>query len=173
MTTRGYLRYALVVTASVLGLMLLAACAQGPKPIAYGAAECAYCRMEITDARFGAQVLTPKGRTMDFDSIECLADYVASVPEGGAARAWVSDWEHPGTMLPVTEARLLRVRGPAGSPMGQGLLAVRADADAAALARTLGAQPVEWSELVAAARRARAAGPAGAAEDGDHATRPR
>ena len=171
MTTRGCPRHALLVAASVLGLLLLAACAQGPKPIAYGAAECAYCRMEITDARFGAQVLTPKGRTMDFDSIECLADYVASVPEGGSARAWVSDWEHPGTMLPVAEARLLRVRGPAGSPMGQGLLAVGRDANAAALASRLGARAVEWSGLVEAARRARAAGPARPREASDHATR--
>lgn len=169
MTDRAFLRYAFGVVMSIIGLAMLVSCAAGPKRIEYGAAECAYCRMEITDPRFGAQAVTAKGKVMSFDSIECLADYVAAAASSGAApAAFVSDWQNPGALMPVDSARLLRVDGPAGSPMGQGLLAVRAGADVATLALELGAQPVEWSAVLARADRARATNVAGSITgDGD------
>ena len=55
---------------------LLTACSQKPDKIRYGSDECAYCKMMITDNRFATQIVTETGKSIKFDAIECMADYV-------------------------------------------------------------------------------------------------
>ena len=145
---KGALLVAGAVAAPALGA--LAACSTTePRPIAYGHDECAYCRMVVSDSRFAAALLTSKGRTVVFDSAECLASYYAQEGadrrRGAVQSLWVSDYDHPGHLIPAGRARFLRLAGP-GSPMGKGLVAFRSDADArlmAADSATLG-----WDEVL-------------------------
>ena len=133
------------------GLGALAACAASePRPIAYGRDECAYCRMIVADSRFAAALLTTKGRTVVFDSPECLASYYAQEAGNRGRDAlqsmWVSDYDHPGNLIPARRARFLRLAGP-GSPMGKGLVAFRSDADARLVADS--AATLGWDEVLA------------------------
>ncbi len=146
---KGALLIAGAVAAPAFGT--LAACAAtGPRPIAYGHDECAYCRMVVSDSRFAAALLTGKGRTVVFDSAECLAGYVAQ--EGSrrgndaAQSLLVSDYDHPGRLIPARRARFLRLAGP-GSPMGKGLAAFRSDADARRVTDRTGTSG--WDEVLA------------------------
>jgi copper chaperone NosL len=146
---KGALLIAGAVAAPALGA--LAACAATePRPIAFGRDECAYCRMVVSDSRFAGALLTATGRTMVFDSAECLAGYYAQ--EGGdrgrdaVQSVWVSDYDHPGHLIPARRARYLRLSGP-GSPMGKGLAAFRSDADARRMAE--GAATSGWDEVLA------------------------
>jgi copper chaperone NosL len=146
---KGALLVAGAVATPALGA--LAACAATePRPIAYGHDECAYCRMVVSDSRFAATLLTAKGRTVVFDSAECLAGYVAQ--EGGTRgrdavqSLWVSDYDHPGQLIPARRARFVRLEGP-GSPMGKGFAAFRSDADARLVAN--GAATSGWDEVLA------------------------
>jgi nitrous oxidase accessory protein len=135
--------------------LVLAACVRGPAPIAYGDAECGYCRMEVTDRRFGTQLITPTGKVLTFDSIECLADYVAATQaRGSSGEAWVTDWLNPGTLVRAERARFVRVGGAAGSPMGRGLVAVATDSAAATLRDRDGGATEGWREVVARATQA-------------------
>lgn len=54
----------------------LSACSSVPEQIRVGADNCAYCKMTIADARFGAELVTPQGRAYKFDDIRCLTDYL-------------------------------------------------------------------------------------------------
>jgi len=131
---------------------LVAACSGGPPPIAYGVAECDYCRMRIGDPRFGAEAITAAGKVLQFDSIECAAGYYASLSGPEAVRGvWVSDFRRPGTLIPVGEARFGHLEGRL-TPMGGGLFAVPAatpsPADGAVPAASL-----DWTAVVALARR--------------------
>ena len=123
------------------------ACApSGPSPIAYGAAECAECRMQVDDRRFGAQLVSDKGKTYVFDSVECLATYWHG-HDGAAARgAWVTDFTRPGTLVRVDSAAFFRVAGSV-SPMGRGYVAVAAGARPPATL-TVTAGPLRWSDVV-------------------------
>lgn len=142
---------------------MLAACAPaGPRAIALGEELCGYCRMAITDARFGSQVRLATGKTMVFDSIECLAGFVAATPAERITAAWVSDFTRPGTFIPVDEASFW-IAGGGVSPMGKGLLATAHD--------TRPPMPVEagalsWDDVVAAV--GKDAG--GVGEEAAHAT---
>ena len=135
-------------------LLALAACAPaGPRAVRYGEEACGYCRMTITDRRFGGQATGAHGRIEAFDAIECLADYVLAAPTSNPApRAWVSDFLHPGAFIPVDSARFVRLAA-ASSPMGAGLAAVSIAAPANAVP-TDGA-PMTWAELLASRRASR------------------
>lgn len=126
---------------------LLGACAPGPRPIAYGREACDYCRMVISDPRYGAELVTRKGKVHTFDSIECLAAYYLQARAAGTVHSvWVSDFARPGTLLAAADARFVRAGGP-GSPMGMGLTAFATDA--AALRRaTGGARPLRWDDVI-------------------------
>ena len=144
----------------------VAACgAAGPKAMAYdGSESCDYCRMAITDARYGTQLITTAGKTLRFDSIECLASYAAAASDAGTvASVWVTDAAHPGVFIASADAHFVRRTGSAGSPMGLGITAFGPDADVAALRREFGAI-MTWAEVVALvnAERARETSAAGA-----------
>ena len=146
---KGALLIAGTLAAPTLGA--LAACAATePRPIAYGRDECAYCRMIVTDSRYAAALVTAKGRTLAFDSVECLASYCAQDADGRGGTnpqsLRVSVYDHPGHLVPAPRARFMRMGGADGG-MGTGLVAFRSDADARRLApesMTLG-----WDDVLA------------------------
>lgn len=62
-------------TLTVLILATAAAfssCRQGPAPIRLGQDYCVFCKMTFSDSRFGAEIITRKGRIYKFDDIHCL-----------------------------------------------------------------------------------------------------
>ncbi|HEU4565062.1 MAG TPA: nitrous oxide reductase accessory protein NosL [Gemmatimonadaceae bacterium] len=136
----------------LLVALALAACAPGgPQPIAYGEENCDYCRMTITDARFGAELVTPKGKLRKFDSVECLASaYLqgrgAAGGTGGAGTAWVSDFSRPGTFLRADSARFVR-GSDVSSPMGLGVAAFGSE-DEARAAQARGGEPMTWEQVL-------------------------
>jgi copper chaperone NosL len=121
-------------------LVMSAACAAaGPDAILYNADQCAYCHMQISDRRFGAVLVNAHGRSMKFDSIECLhAYYNQAAAKHDVASVWVSDFTHPGTMLSAEAARFVDLGG-GRSPMGRGLAALPAQPDTGSSKR--------WSDL--------------------------
>ena len=132
-------------------LAALSACAVSePRPIAYGHDECAFCRMIVTDSRFAGALVTAKGRTLAFDSVECLASYCTQESgahgRNAAQSIWVSDYEHPGHLIPARRARFIRMDGP-DNIMGKGLAAFRSDADAHHVAS--GSATSGWDEVLA------------------------
>lgn len=141
------LRVLLGVLALTLGACIRAS---DPQPIDYGGAECDYCRMTISDPRFGAELVTAKGKVHQFDSIECLAGYYRQTNAAGAPRSiWVNDFRHPGTLIDAHGAVFVRTTT-LHSPMGRGLVALAAGSDKAAARREFGGPTLTWDAVVAA-----------------------
>ncbi|MDQ8155659.1 MAG: nitrous oxide reductase accessory protein NosL [Gemmatimonadota bacterium] len=132
----------------------LASCAPaGPRAIALNEDACTQCRMTIVDARFGGEAITTNGRTMTFDSVECLVNWARTAPAGTAKNIYVIDLQHPGTFVPAESAGFLR-GALINSPMAGGIAAF-ASQDAAEQQRTmLGGTVVRWSDLLADTARA-------------------
>lgn len=133
----------------LLTSLALAACGpRGPAAIELGQESCGYCRMVVDDARFAAQLISARGKTHVFDSIECMASYdVANEKSGNAPRGrWVSDFRAPGSWLRAEDALYMQgIRS--RSPMGYSLAAFAPASDTAALARELGGRVMRWNEV--------------------------
>ncbi|MGH7678500.1 MAG: nitrous oxide reductase accessory protein NosL [Gemmatimonadaceae bacterium] len=86
-----------------LGTAVLAsACATGAPILHFGVDACVECRMLVSDARFGAVIVTAKGRTLPFDSIACLLKYTKSMPDAGTV--WVVDAATPSRLVLLAQA---------------------------------------------------------------------
>ena len=74
--------------------------------------------MLVSDARFGALVVTRTGKSLVFDSIECMTKYVKGLPRGEVRDTWVIDANAPGALIKFDDASLVRdrrIRPPMGT----------------------------------------------------------
>jgi copper chaperone NosL len=127
--------------------LVLAGCEPGPRPIDYGQAECAHCRMRVMEPAFGSQLVTRQGRHFDFDSIECLSAYLAreNVPLEDVHSSWVPDF-HTHAFAPAGEAFFLHSEG-RPSPMGLSLSAYADEAAAREALQNAGGRLLTWEEV--------------------------
>ena len=102
--------------------ILAVSCRPSPQPINYNEDECAYCKMKISDSRFGAELVTNKGKVYKYDSAECLFRTCVDNGQQKYAFLLVTDYSTPGTLIPAKEAfYLISIQQP--SPMGGNLSA--------------------------------------------------
>jgi copper chaperone NosL len=138
-----------------LGLLLAAAAcgAPGPRPLAYGAENCAHCHMTLADPRFSAELLTTTGRAIPFDDVGCLGSFVATagVPAAQIRSLWVSDYLPPHALLEVSHAVFLRSAA-LHTPMDYGIVALAPGPRADSLRTALGGELLSWERVLAALR---------------------
>ncbi len=131
--------------ALILAFSLAGCATMQPRDLALNADECGFCRMIVSDARFGAQVVTTTGRQVVFDSPECLAGFLASTPAESVASVWVLDAQAPGTWIAADEAGFLTDASLRG-PMGR-VTAFASPELAAAAVSTLGGHTLSWEAI--------------------------
>ncbi len=139
-------RAAIVATALALTVPVIG-CARGPQKISYGTDACEFCAMTISDDRYAAAVVTEKGRTHKFDSVECM---LQSLMEGGKlAGTSVDQWyatSYPnrGALVPAPDAVFLVSPG-LPSPMGAGITAFAKREDAERVRAEKGGDVMDWN----------------------------
>lgn len=139
-----------VLETGVLVLALgLAACQPAPQPIAYGAAVCTHCQMQLTDARYGSVLVTQTGKNIVFDSVECLAAHLQAQGEGAGDvhGLWVTDFRRPNHLVPVDSALILKSTQ-LHSPMGGNLTAFGPPATPVDLTEAFGGEVLSWAAVV-------------------------
>ena len=53
----------------VFSVFMFSGCSLEPKPIEYGEDQCDACKMRISDSRFGAELVTTKGKIYKYDAM--------------------------------------------------------------------------------------------------------
>ena len=56
-------------------MLLLLSCNTQPQPLVIGKDECSYCKMPYADAKFGAEIITVKGKVYKFDDVSCMNNF--------------------------------------------------------------------------------------------------
>ncbi len=98
------------LVAAAVALMSFTSCATGPEPIRYGKDNCHHCKMTLTDKRFGAEIVTQKGKVYKFDDLNCLANFLKSgeVSLENIAQTLAVDFKKTGTFVAVEKAYFLQ-----------------------------------------------------------------
>ncbi len=68
-----------LVMATIMAFMILitvTSCNVGPEPLKTGVDNCHFCKMTISDVRFGAELITKKGKVYKFDDSRCVIDFM-------------------------------------------------------------------------------------------------
>ncbi len=91
-------------------MVFLASCSADPRPIAYGEDACHHCKMKLMEQKFGAELVTEKGKVFIFDDVNCMLQYMDS--EEGKRQTYkhvlVTDYFNPGTLLDANFAHYLK-----------------------------------------------------------------
>ncbi len=99
--------------------VLLVSCSSGPRPIRVGQDACTFCKMTVSDKKFGAEIVTDKGKVFVFDDLHCLAAYVKENQQASNSDFYIVNFEN-GELLPKDKAFILKsesLRSPMGSNM--------------------------------------------------------
>lgn len=136
-----------IIAAIIFSLFLLTSCgnAGSPDPINFGSDLCAHCNMKIMDKRFGAEILTSKGKAYKFDAAECMFEYFKSNNFDNASY-WVIDYNNPGTFVNAKKAFYL-ISLKIKSPMGEFLSCYSGNAPANESKSANGGDVYGWTEI--------------------------
>src|ERR1035437_1635696 len=108
----------------VIFLFLITSCSKEAQPINYGSDACEFCRMTISDKKFGCEFITKKGKVYKFDSIECMVEYINAnhIVQDQLTRILVSDYYRSDCFIEASAAIYLESENLI-SPMVKGLAA--------------------------------------------------
>lgn len=127
-------------------------CSIKPQPIEYGKDQCDLCKMAIVDNKFGAELISTKGKIFKFDSDECLIGYLKKekIPPTQYSHILVADFANPGTLVDAKKAVFLRGKN-VQSPMGGNIASFGSPDDAKEQQRLIGGDLIHWDSALATA----------------------
>ncbi|MEO6229062.1 MAG: nitrous oxide reductase accessory protein NosL [Ferruginibacter sp.] len=126
----------------------LSSCSTAPQPLTIGKDNCDFCKMTVSDSRFGAEIVTKKGKIYKFDDEHCIIRFLreGTVAKPDIASIYFADFSIPGKLVNVTDAQFLQC--PAlKSPMG-GNIAAFAHADSLAkIFQQIDGNQISWEDM--------------------------
>lgn len=130
--------------------IFLASCSHEPEPIAYGQDSCDHCKMTIMDQKYGAEIITTKGKVWKFDAAECMVDFIKSADSkvsADADRFLTVDFAHPGTLIDAKTSTFLKDKA-YQSPMGGNLASFTTEQLAENNLQSADGKILTWGQLL-------------------------
>lgn len=130
-------------------LLVLTACSNEPEPINYGNDECVFCKMLITDNKYGAEMVTDKGKIYKFDSVECLINFglLEHRLNKDDHNLLVSDFNNPGNFIDARTAVYVHNEN-FRSPMGLNVSAFIDQGAAVEFVDENGGEDILWNKVI-------------------------
>lgn len=102
-----------------ISIMFLS-CNTDPQPLQYGKDACHTCKMTLMDKKFGAELVTTKGKVYKFDDVNCMVNFINSgyLEAEILEHKLVVDYTQSGKLIPAEEAFYLKsdeIRSPMAS----------------------------------------------------------
>jgi len=103
-------KFALNLTIISLTAILFSSCSTEPVPIRLGKDNCDFCKMTISDKRFGAEVVTKKSKIYKFDDEHCVIQFlkVGTVASEDIAGVYFVDFSAPNNLIDAKKAFFLQ-----------------------------------------------------------------
>lgn len=132
----------------LFSILLMNSCNTEPQAIVQGKDNCHLCKMTITDSKYGAEILTKKGKVYKFDDVHCLLSFLQSktLEEMQVKEIYVVDYTGNHSLVKVNESFLLQgdeIRG----PMNGNIIAFKDKDSMKNLAAQLKGVAISWEQL--------------------------
>ena len=139
-----------IVSFSLVMVLLfsITSCSSNPKPIKLGIDNCQFCKMTISDPKFGAEILTLKGKVFKFDEINCLLSYLQEKNIGSTEIKdfYFVDFSSPHLLVQQTSSLLLKSDF-LSSPMNGNIIAFANKDSLLFYKNKLKGETILWSQL--------------------------
>ncbi|MBL7840840.1 MAG: nitrous oxide reductase accessory protein NosL [Cyclobacteriaceae bacterium] len=134
----------------IIVLFVFISCSSDPEPLRYGKDICYSCKMTLVDRKFGAEIVTKKGKVYKFDDLNCMVGFYNSDYEvhENMEHILVIDFAHPGTLIDVQQAFFVKT-SEIRTPMAGGIAAFSNKEDQANQNEKWKGTLLEWPDVIA------------------------
>jgi len=137
-----------LIISAFLFITIVPGCSPEIEPIDYGKDACEYCKMNITDNRFAAEIVSVKSKVYKFDSIECLFafEYENMIDKSEIHSEWVCDFSSPDNFIALRQVYYLQ-NDELRSPMGLNVLCLSSKEKLEEIKKSKGGSELTFREL--------------------------
>lgn len=132
----------------VFNMLFFASCSSGPVAIKRGSDNCHFCKMTISDIRYGAEIVTKKGRVYKFDDSYCLLTWLKTkeIATDEIKNTYLTNFNNNHQLLNISEALLLQSKDLKG-PMGGNLAACKEADSLKIIQQHFPGTQISWKEI--------------------------
>ena len=136
----------ILFTILIFGLM---SCNSGPEPIMLGQDACSFCKMSIADKRFGAEIITKKGKIYKFDDVHCVLGFMKAntINSNDIKETYLVNFDEPHNFIEAQKAFLLKSEE-LHSPMGGNVASFETETKLKEASQKIKGATVTWDALV-------------------------
>jgi len=129
--------------------LLLQSCNTGPEAIVTGRDNCYFCKMTITDIKYGAEIVTKKGKAFKFDDVHCILAFLHSkmMEEKDIKDIYLVDFAGDHSLVKTGESFLLQGEAIHG-PMNGNVIAFKNEDSLKEMAVQLKGEAMSWDKLI-------------------------
>lgn len=137
-------------TAALLFLSVtILSCNAGPEPIKTGVDNCYFCKMTVSNIRFGAEIVTTKGKIYKFDDLHCVISFLQTKDLASVSikEIYLTDFCGSHQLINVNKSYLIKIDN-LRSPMGGNIAAFDNRDSLVKIQQHYNGSPVNWNELI-------------------------
>ncbi len=127
----------------------MVSCSVEPEPIQYGKDACHHCKMTLMDNRFGAEVVSKKGKIFKFDDTNCLIYFLHTekLTDQDIAYCLTTDFASPGVLIDARTALFVRSEA-IKTPMASNIAAFSNPTNLNSYNETWKGEHLQWTDLM-------------------------
>ncbi len=131
----------------LFSLIFIFSCSSNePKPIKINVDACDYCKMTISNGKFGAEILTKKGRYYKFDDMSCMLKYAKENKNVPVQSFFINDYTKDNALISAEQSYYLK-DGKINSPMRGNIAAFETDKEQYNFQKQLNAELLNWEQV--------------------------
>lgn len=136
------------VVMAALVMVTNISCSTAPEPIHYGKDGCHACKMTLMDNKFGAEIITTKGKVYKFDDINCMLGFLhgGELKKPGQATILIVDFSRPEKLIDAKAAKYIKSEA-IRSPMASTIAAFETEASMSTLNQSWKGEVLSWNDL--------------------------
>ncbi len=140
-------KYSYKVLFILVIITMVSACKSGPETLQIGKDSCAFCKMQLMDEKFGAEIVTEKGKVYKFDDTGCMLNFEReNIGSQKVAQELVVDYSNPGKLINAITAFHLKCLEEK-SPMGSDLASFEKEENLNKYIQQLQGEKISWDKI--------------------------
>ena len=138
-----------VIIATTFLLIFSCSCNSGPQPINIGTDACSFCKMTISDNRFGGEIITKKGKAYKFDDMHCIVSFkkTDALKDEEIDKIYFVNFDGPHNFIEASKAYLFK-SDELHTPMAGNIAAFENEEPLNNTAQKFSGTTVSWNDLV-------------------------
>jgi copper chaperone NosL len=133
---------------SIFFILFFISCSTEPQPLVVGKDECYFCKMPVADTKFGAEIITVKGKLYKFDDAGCIINFlkIGLSPDEKIKNIFTVSYSTNQKFLDVSKSFFLMSEN-FRTPMNSGIASFETRNEAEAFLKKFPGEILTWNQL--------------------------